>query len=264
MSNRSRFRLPKEHGAWAMLYVPLATGVLVAGNLSLRVFLLTLSVTFVFIARESLLVWWRARVRGKRESEAFRFLAIYAMLAGLAASPLFIVWRLYWLIPAGVAVVVLLGINALQATRREDRTIAGETLAIAGLTLTAPAAHYVATGALEVTALWLWALCAAYFASSVFYVKLRVNTINPKKEEARRQSWRRCAFYHASLLAALLLLAMGGSLSMFALAAFAPVLIRSFWYLTRPVRYINLRLVGWLEIVYSVVFLVFTTLTFRF
>ena len=186
------------------------------------------------------------------------------MLGGLFALPLFIVWRLYWLTLAGVATLVLLRVNAQQAARRADRTIVGETTAIVGLTLTAPAAHYVATGALEATALWLWALSAAYFASSVFYVKLRVNTINPRKEEARRQSWRRCAAYHAFLLAALLLLALGGGLSLFALAAFCPVLIRSFWYLSRPVRHINLRLVGWLEIVYSVVFLLFTTLTFRF
>jgi hypothetical protein len=53
-------------------------------------------------------------------------------------------------------------------------------------------------------------LCALYFASSVFYVKLRVTTINPRKEEARRQSWKRCAFYHTFLLASLVLLAMTG------------------------------------------------------
>jgi len=41
-------------------------------------------------------------------------------------------------------------------------------------------------------------------------------------------------------------------------------LIRSFWYLARPVRQINLRMVGWLEVIYSIVFLVFITLTFRF
>jgi len=247
-----------------MLYVPLVIGVLVARNISLRVLLFTLSVSSVFIARESLLSWWRARARGHQNPEAFKFLVAYAAVAGLLALPLVIVWHLFWLIPAGIAIMALLAINTRQATRREDRTIAGETLAIAGLTLTAPAAHYVAIGALEGTALWLWALCAAYFASSVFYVKLRVNTINPKREEARRQSWRQCAIFHSFLLVALVLLALGSSLSLFSLAAFAPVLIRSFWYLTKPVRHIDLRLVGWLEIVYSVVFLVFTTLTFRF
>jgi hypothetical protein len=136
-------------------------------------------------------------------------------------------------------------------------------MAIAGLALTAPASYYVARGAFDATALWLWALCALYFASSVFYVKLRVNTINPRKEEARRESWRSCALYHTFLVTALSILALTGSLNLFALAAFLPVIARSFWRLASPVRKINLRRVGWLEVVYSIVFLIFTTLTFR-
>ena len=256
-------KLPKEHGAWAMLYVPFAVGALVAWSAPLRLLLLALSVTFVFIARESLLIWWRARRRGQQNDEALRFLLSYLALAGVFGAPLLLVYHLYWFIAMGLAALVLLAINARQAVRREDRTIGGEMMAIAGLTLTAPAAFYAARGAFDVDALWLWVLCAVYFASSVFYVKLRVSTISPRMDEARRQSWWRCAFYHAFLLASLLVLALTGSLNLFAFAAFAPVLTRAFWYLARPVRRINFRRVGWLEMVYSLVFLVFTTLNFR-
>lgn len=264
MSARARLRLPREHGAWAMLYVPFAVGLLVAGKLSLAVLPLFLSVTIVFIARESLVAWWRTRSRRQPDGWALKLSIIYAAVAGILSLPLIAVWHLYWLIPACIAAALLLGVNAHQAAQRSDRSVVGETLAILGLTLTAPAAHYVATGALESTALWLWVLSSAYFASSVFYVKLRINTINRRKEDERRRAWRKCAGYHAFLFVALAALALGGSLSLFALAAFGPVLIRSSWYLVRPVRQINLRSVGWLEIVYSVVFLVFITLTFRF
>ena len=50
---------------------------------------------------------------------------------------------------------------------------------------------------------------------------------------------------------------------LFVLVAFAPVLGRSFWHLARPVEKINLKRIGITEIVYSLVFLVFITLTFR-
>jgi hypothetical protein len=260
---RKSLRLPKEHGAWAMLYVPFAVGALVAGTGSLRLLLLLLSVTFVFIARESLLAWWRLRNRGREDLEARRFMIAYLLVAALFGVPLLVVYKLYWLAPIAVATLILVVVNAQQAVRREDRSMAGEMMAIAGLTLTAPAAFYVSLGAFDRTALWLWALCALYFASSVFYVKLRVHTINPRKAEARRQSWWRCALYHSFLFASLLSLAITGSLNLFALAAFSPVLIRAFWHLASPVRQINLRRVGWLEIIYSVVFLIFTTLTFR-
>jgi YwiC-like protein len=263
MNKRSRLKLPREHGAWAMLYVPFAVGALVAWSAPLRLLLLALSVTFVFIARESLLIWLRARSRGRQDHEALRFTISYLALAGLFGAPLLLVYHLYWFFAMGIAALLLLAINARQAVRRDDRTIGGEMLAIAGLTLTAPAAFYAARGAFGETALWLWVLCSVFFASSVFYVKFRVSTINPRVDDARRASRRRCAFYHVCLLASLLILALTQSVNLFALAAFAPVLTRSFWYLARPARRVSFRRVGLLEMVYSVVFLIFTTLTFR-
>ena len=263
MSKRSQWKLPREHGAWAMLYVPFAVGALVGWSAPLRVMLTGLSVTFVFIARESLLIWWRARSRGQRNDQALRFMVSYVALAGVFGVPLLLVYHLYWFVGMGVVAAALLAINAWQAVRRIDRTIGGEMMAIAGLTLTAPAAYYAAGGAFDTKAVWLWVLCASYFASSVFYVKLRVSTINPRLHKDRRETWYRCAFYHALLLGSLVTLALTGSLNVFAAAAFAPVLTRSLWYLARPVRQVNLRRVGWLEMVYSLVFLIFTTLNFR-
>jgi len=264
MKMRATLKLPKEHGAWAMLYVPLAIGALVAWNAPLRLLLLAPSVTLFFIARESLLISWRARSRGQQNAQAQRFMLSYLALAGMFGAPLLLVYHLYWFLAMAFGALMLFVINARQAVRHEDRTIGGEMMAIAGLTLAAPAAYYAASGTFDARGLSLWALCALYFASSVFYVKLRVSAINPRSNEARRQSWRRCAFFHAFLLTSLLILSATGSMNLFALAAFSPVLVRSFWHLARPVQRINLRSVGWLEIVYSVVFLIFTALTFRF
>ncbi|HSE97736.1 MAG TPA: YwiC-like family protein [Blastocatellia bacterium] len=263
MSFRKSLRLPKEHGAWAMLYVPFAAGWLVGGGFSLRIILLFLAVSFFFIARESLINWWRARRQNRPSDGAGRAALIYLSLAALAGSPLIIVYRLYWLAAFAAVGALLLAINAEQAARRQDRTIAGEFMAIGGLTLTSAAACYVASGRWENAALWLWALCALYFASSIFYVKLRVYTLNPRKEESRRRMWFASAWYHLSLLAGLAAFAATGSLSLLALIAFAPALGRTFWFLARPAREINLKRIGFIEIAYSLVFLIFITLTFR-
>src|SRR5215216_789588 len=255
--------LPKEHGAWAMLYVPLVVGVLVAGAFSLRVLALTLSASFLFIARESYLAWWRARSRGQAQPEARRRMLIYLGLAALFGAPLVLISKLFLLAPFGLATLGLLIFNARQAVRREDRTIGGEIMAIAGLTLAAPAAYYTARGRFDSTALWLWALCALYFASSVFYVKLRVYSVARRRELERRVSWRSCALYHAFLLAGLVALFFQGSFNLSILIAFFPVLARSFWQMANPAEKLNLRRVGVLELVYSLVFLIFITLTFR-
>jgi YwiC-like protein len=245
-----------------MLYVPFAVGWLVAGTSPFRLLLLALSVTFVFIAREPLLVWWRGRTRGRWDQDAFKFSLGYLLLGAMFGVPLLVIYDLFWLTPITSLALLLLVLNGRQAVARKDRTIGGEMMAIVGLTITAPAAFYAARGTFDATALWLWALCAVYFASSVFYVKLRVSTINPHHDESGRQT-RRCAFYHSFLLVLLLTLALNGDLNAFALIAFAPVLARSFWYLARPSGQINLRRVGLLEMVYSVVFLIFTTLNFH-
>jgi hypothetical protein len=246
-----------------MLYVPFVVGASVGANISLPLILLLLSSTFLFIARESLLVCARARSRGQRIREAESTLLIYAALAVISGAPLALFYHLYILVPAGALAALLLVVNAQQAVRREDRTVLGEGMAILGLTMTAPMAYVAARLAWDVTALYLWALCALYFTSSIFYVKLRVYSIAKRKQDERRKTWWRCAVYHISLLALLVAGMLLDHLSLFALVAFAPVLTRSFWHLAKPASQINLKRVGWTEMVYSLVFLIFITLTFR-
>jgi len=263
MSLRSALKLPKEHGAWAMLYVPFVLGGAVAGRVNWPVLLLLLSATAVFISRESLLVYWRARARGRDAAEAGRTLLLYFALAVAFGSPLILIFELFWLIPLGLIGAALLLINGKQATRMEERGTTSEIMAIAGLTMTAPAAYYTASGRWEMTALWLWLLSALYMASSVFYIKLRVYRLNPRKLAEQRQALRSCAFYHSFLIVALPALIFAGSLGLFALIAFTPVLVRTFWGMFMPKTKVNLMRAGILEIVYSLVFLVCAALGFR-
>jgi hypothetical protein len=262
MSLRSGLKLPREHGAWAMLYVPFALGVAVAGKISWTVLLLLISTSATFVSRESLLIWRRARARGKEAKEAARLLIVYLALAAIFGLPLIFFYRLVWLAPLGAVGLALLLFNGEQATRLEDRSITSELLAICGLTLTAPAAYYVASGQWNKTAFWLWALSALYFASSVFYIKLRIYSLNPRKQEDRRRVQRGCAFYHSFLLVALIFLFLSGNLRLFALVAFAPVMARAFWRTFKPATRVNLTRAGILEIVYSLAFLVFIALSF--
>ncbi|MBI1765857.1 MAG: YwiC-like family protein [Acidobacteria bacterium] len=262
MNLRTNLRLPKEHGAWAMLYVPFVLGWLVAGKLSWSVLWLFCAVSALFISREALQVWWRARTRGRSAPQEARLLLVYLGSAALCGLPLLLTARLYWLLPLGGLGVLLLLINGKQATQLEARTVGSELLAIGGLTLTAPAAFYAARGVWQPTALWLWLLSALYFASSVFYIKLRIYRLNPRKQDEQRRAWQSCAVYHAFLLAALLALWLTGSLSLFVLVAFAPVLARSLWSLFKPVTQVNLRRAGFMEIGYSIIFLVCLALSF--
>jgi hypothetical protein len=263
MSLRSTLKLPKEHGAWVMLYVPFVLGVAVAGRVNWQLLLLLLSTTAMFISRESLLVRWRAHARGRDAAEAGRMLLLYLVLAAVFGLPLIFAFRLFWLIPLGLIGSALLLINGQQATQMEERTMTGEIMAIAGLTMTAPAAYYAASGRWEMTAFWLWLLSMLYMASSVFYIKLRVYRLNPRKQAEQRQAWLSCAFYHSFLLVALLALIFADGLSLFAFIAFAPALVRTFWGMFKPMTKVDLTRAGILEIVYSMIFLICAALNFR-
>ncbi len=246
-----------------MLYVPFVLGVAVAGRVNWPVLFLLLSATAVFISRESLLVYWRARARGRDAAEACRALLLYLALAAAFGLPLVLAFKLSWLIPLGVIGAALLLVNGRQATRMEERSTMSEIMAIGGLTMTAPAAYYAASGRWELTALWLWLLSAFYMASSVFYIKLRVYRLNPRKQAEQRQALRSCAAYHSFLIVALPALIFAGNLGLFALIAFTPVLVRTFWGMFMPKPKVNLMRAGILEIVYSLVFLVCAALGFR-
>src|SRR5262249_44627464 len=169
---------------------------------------------------------------------------VYWSLAGGLGSPLILVFELFWLIPLGLIGAALLLINGKQATRMEERGTTGEIMAIAGLTMTAPAAYYAASGRWEMTALWLWLLSALYMTSSVFYIKLRVYRLNPRKQAEQRQALRSCAFYHSFLILALPALIFAGYLGLFAFIAFTPALVRTFWGMFAPESKVNLTRAG--------------------
>jgi YwiC-like protein len=266
MQLRRGLRLPREHGAWAMLYVPFVLGTIAGlrtSHFSPTIIFLLLSVTFIFIARQSLFDWLVARSRATWDAAAFRTMFIYVGLSSMFGSLVVFVYHRELLLGIAALTVLLLAFNSWQVVRRKDRAVLSEALAITGLTLAAPASYYVCQGEWNYDAWMLWAFCSLYFASSVFYVKLRVHSLNRRRDDLRQRSWRECALYHMLLLFVLIALNATGTTNPYILTAFLPVLIRTVWHLRRPSSQISLKRIGLLEIAYSLVFLVLVTIGYR-
>jgi hypothetical protein len=263
-------RVPKEHGAWAMLYVPFAAGVLAGGRAALGnalpLVLLLGAVTGLFLGRDSLLAWLRARDRALPTS-ADRWATVWqlggALLCGIglvAIRPPLGERVPLQILPLGVFGAIVLIVHLLQMRRREARTVVGEVLAILGLTCTAPAALLVARAAWSPYTMWLWFLCVLFFASSVFHVKARVLAQQARRAAARDAMRRASATYHIALFVALVAGAVAGRLHPLLLAAYLPVIVRALVALVTPPGKLNLTRAGVLEIFYSLVFLVGVTL----
>ncbi len=251
--------IPHEHGAWAILYASFVVGWAAAASLSLIVLLILIATTGLFLAHEPLIKLLRGRRHGARPENLrhwFNWLAIFAVPALAAGLILLLYYRLWLLAIFGGTAGVLFCVHLYLAAQRQDRSAFGELLGIAGLTLTAPGVYAGVEGRVDWTALIVWSLCLLYFGSGVFYVKMRVSrNLKPKEFGSRRSQ---CLGYHFLVLAILCVLALGLGLPWILLLGFVPILGRAFWHAFRSGGPLNLRRIGYLEVLYTIVFTILT------
>jgi hypothetical protein len=261
--------VPREHGAWGMLLVPLVTGAavgLLAGGRVAPVLLLTTAVLALFWLRtpvESWLGTGAVRVQTLEERRHVRNVLLpLATIAGVSLSALF--WQgknreLIWLgMIAGVAFAAQMFLKKMGRPMR----MAAEVVGALALTSTAPAAYCVATGRLDRRAWALWLVNWLFAADQVHFVWLRIRRARAAGfSEKFSAGW---SFLGGQIL-------LGGMLALachfrwlpeLTLIAFAPVLFRGFvWFAKRP-QPIVVRRLGWTELAHAVAFGVLLTASF--
>jgi hypothetical protein len=263
--------VPREHGAWGMLLVPLATGAVVgfvAGGRVAPVLLLTAAVLALFWLRTPVESWLgtsAVRVQTTQERQLVRGVTLpLAAIAVFTLSALF--WQgknrdLIWLgMIAGAAFAAQVLLKKMGRTTR----IAAEVVGALALTSTAPAAYCVATGRLDARAWALWLVNWLFAADQIHFVWVRIRG-------ARAAGWSEKFTVGWSFLAGQILL--GGMLALayrfnwlpeLTLLAFGPVLFRGFvWFMKKP-QPIVVRQLGWTELAHAVAFGVLLTASFCF
>ena len=263
--------VPREHGAWGMLLVPLATGAavgLLAGGRVAPVVLLTTAVLALFWLRtptESWLGTSAVRAQTLEERQLVRRVILpLAMIVAASLSALF--WQgknreLIW--PGMVAGVAFAAQVLLKKMGRATR-MAAEVFGALALTSTAPAAYCVATGRLDPRAWELWLVNWLFAADQIHFVWLRIRG-------ARAAGWSQKFTLGWSFLAGQILL--GGLLALachfswlpeLTLIAFAPILFRGFAWFAKSPQPIVVRRLGWTELAHAMVFGALLTAGFSF
>lgn len=254
--------LPREHGTWAMLGVPWAVGVGVAGGFGGADLLLLAALLAAFLAHVQVMQWARLGLALRPDPAALlqarRLAALLGAAAALAASPLLLTHRRVALLAfAGLGVALTAAGVALVRARR-DRALAGQVLAALSLSLAAPAAYYVGRATVDARAVALWSVCALFFLGAVLYVRLKIAAL------ARRgAAWpigERLRFaaptlvLDAGCLGAAAVALHAGGFSPAALAAFGPTAaqtVAGVLTLHRPAR---LKRVGLLATFHAIAF----------
>jgi len=252
---------PKEHGAWAVLLGAFLAGIGVAGHLTLPLVLLLGALVCLALANGPMTALVRCGpadrlVRGR----ALRWLLVYA--AGTAVFALPLLFTIPWpVLSRFVLLAIAFAVVRVLFVRQSwDRSVAGELVGVAGMSLAGPAVTAIFHSTVQSVDSVLWLLLCLYFGSGVFYVRMRVRT-GLRNAVRGGRSARACVAYHLLLVGIVAVLGATGVVSWLVGLAFVPALWRVAVGLGRTGR-LNLRRLGWSEVAFAAVFVGVLVLAF--
>ncbi|HYL81945.1 MAG TPA: hypothetical protein VEU07_14095, partial [Candidatus Acidoferrum sp.] len=190
----------------------------------------------------------------------------YAGMAAMALAPLLVVFRMVFLIPFGIGAIAFLLLRVLLVRGRDDRSLGGELMGTAGLTMVGPIAHAAASGEVRLVGVMLWLPLFLFFASGIFHVRSRVQAWLARRKGGASASsaFVTCLVYHVLLILLIPLLAILHVLPWPALLAFAPAVWRAAIGLWQDGLDLDLRRLGWSEVALSTTFVFLLIAAFRF
>jgi hypothetical protein len=263
--------IPREHGAWGMLLIPLVIGAtvgVVSGGRVAPVLLLTTVVLTFFWLRTPLESWLgigpvRVQTREERQLVS-RVVLPLATVATVTLSALF--WHgknreLIWLgMIAGTAFAAQMFLKRMGRTTR----VAAEVVGALALTSSAPAAYCAATGRLDAQAWSLWLVNWLFAADQIHFVWLRIRGARAAGFSEKLTLGWSFVVGQIFLIGMLALACHFRWLPELAWIAFAPILFRGLaWFAKRP-QPILVRRLGWTEMAHAVAFGVLLTASFGF
>jgi len=257
--------VPKQHGAWSILIVSTAVGVLAFPSGSVGApLLLVVCVIAGFMARHAGVTW--LRLKDDRRGQVLGWAAVYGIVAGGCGAGLVVAYGLTLLVGIALVAAVFAGVSMALERLRLDRTAWGEVVGTVGLSLAVPAAAYCTTGELGLEALGLWAISALFFCASVPHVRLVVRS-KPTAAMPAGDRWRRGAgsvVFHGLALGAVAALSMAEVAPRLATLALLPVCAKALLPVVRPPEKTpSIKRVGFVELGHSVLFAVLVVVVYR-
>lgn len=234
--------LPREHGAWVMVCMPLILGAAQAGWGLSAAWLIPPAVLPVFLAHYALqpagrrLGW--ASVYGM--TSVVLFMAAVLLTAGQHRA---------WLLAIAAVAAIGGGGFTIASIAGAGRRIATELSGMAAMSLSAPMMALAAGEAIDASLLAGAAMAFGYSVSILSFVRAYTG-----RKQGRTVTTTLCIIVHIVLLGGLALLEKAGWLPPWWWIAFLPVIWRTAWGLARPPK--TLRAVGMRELWVSLAFTV--------
>jgi len=255
------FVLPREHGAWGMLLIPLMTGAAVgfaSGHAALPLVLFAAAALSIFGLRTPVEAWVGASAL-RPATPAERRVVLYSIFSYAAVATLTVGWLLFHekalgLIFIGAAAAIIFGLQASIKSLGRPARMAAQILGAVGLTSTAPGAYYVVTGSLDQQAMLLWALNWLFAANQIHFVQVRIRGARAAKfpEKFALGRW----FLVGEVVTTFLLTTawLTGLLPGLAALAFVPVLLRGVYWFLEGEKPLVIHRLGFTELAHALAF----------
>lgn len=227
--------ITKEHGSWAVLFVPIIVNAYVAGKWSNDFILVVLAALGAFLAYVPAQILLRYYLDVPQQVERFR----QAKFWGMVYAGVTIVLGVVLLIKGYVVLLVIGAAGGMSFlanfffVKYYSKRIATDLIAVAGLTLGGPGVYYVLTRSLDRTAFYLYLLNLLFFGCSVFYVHMKIQFSAAKKS---RMAWSESVkfgklnlLYLASVASFVGILAALHFISIVAFTAFVPIIVHGIY-----------------------------------
>ncbi len=253
--------IPREHGAWGMLLVPLATGAVAALRFSVDGGALTL-----FILAAMSLFWLRtpveswlgtSAIKAQTKNEHAYVLKVIAGISALAVVTLGALLRsgqfrglLTIGAVAGVAFAIQAGVKKLGRKGRMPAQIIGAV----GLTSTAAGAYYVATGKLDRVAVALWLANWLFAGDQIHFVQVRIRSSRAANLHEKMKHGLPFLCGQVGLIGVILAACRFGFFSDAMALAFVPVLVRGTLWFVRRHRPLDVHKLGFSELTQALIF----------
>jgi len=252
--------IPREHGAWGMLLVPLATGAVVAlhgGGNGGALATFVMAAMSLFWLRTPVESWLgTSPIKAKTEHERNVVLLTICGISMLAlASGVALLWKgnRGLLAIAAVAGLAFVAQEAAKKLGRRGRMPA-QMIGAIGLSSAAAGAYYVTTGRLDRTAIALWLANWLFAGDQIHFVQLRIRSSRAEGFPQKVEQGLPFLLAQIALIVTVLAACRFGFFPAAVAVAFLPVLLRGTFWFVRGRQALDVHKLGFSELGQSLLF----------
>jgi hypothetical protein len=268
-TRRRALIVPREHGAWGLLLVPLLTGVASGFAPEHRVWQL-----LIFTVAALSLLCLRAPVESllgtssmiARTSAERRTAFIASVISGSVACLCLI--ALMWkgqnskLLFFGGATACAFVTQVLLRKAGRWARLTAQLVGAIGLSGTAPAAYYLGTGNLDSRGFILWVANWLFAWNQIHFVQLRIHAARAVTFREKFANGKFFLLIQTLLLATLAVASLWRLVPSMVILASVPAVVRGTQWFVRGLEPLDVKRLGWSEMKHGVVFGILLTIAF--